>query len=61
MTLELHRRNICVNSVPFPPSPTAANGCDGLTANHTREQLGEAVRCMEQAARSAGLFGENGR
>ena len=62
MTLDLHRRNICVNSVPFPAVPHGRERLRvSLTANHTREQLGEAVRCMEQAARSAGLFGENGR
>jgi glycine C-acetyltransferase len=57
MTLELHRNNICVNSVPFP---AVAHGSErlriSLTANHTREQLVEALRCIEQAGRNAGLF-----
>lgn len=59
MTLELHRANICVNSVPFP---AVAHGSErlriSLTANHTREQLVEALRCIERAACNAGLFGE---
>jgi 7-keto-8-aminopelargonate synthetase-like enzyme len=59
MTLELHRSNICVNSVPFP---AVAHGSErlriSLTANHTREQLVEALRCIERAAYNAGLFGE---
>jgi glycine C-acetyltransferase len=57
MTLELHQANICVNSVPFP---AVARGSErlriSLTANHTREQLVEALRCIERAAYSAGLF-----
>ncbi len=57
MTLELHEANICVNSVPFP---AVARGSErlriSLTANHTREQLQEALRCIERAATSAGLF-----
>jgi len=57
MTLELHRSNICVNSVPFP---AVARGSErlriSLTANHTREQLTEALRCIERAAINAGLF-----
>jgi glycine C-acetyltransferase len=59
MTLELHRSNICVNSVPFP---AVAHGSErlriSLTANHTREQLVEALRCIERAANNAGLFGK---
>ncbi len=57
MTLELHRSNICVNSVPFP---AVARGSErlriSLTANHTREQLDESLRCIERAAVNAGLF-----
>jgi glycine C-acetyltransferase len=57
MTLALHRANVCVNSVPFP---AVARGSErlriSLTANHTREQLVEAVRCIEVAAVEAGLF-----
>jgi glycine C-acetyltransferase len=57
MTLELHQSNICVNSVPFP---AVARGSErlriSLTANHTREQLSEALRCIQQAAVNAGVF-----
>jgi glycine C-acetyltransferase len=57
MTLELHQSNICVNSVPFP---AVARGSErlriSLTANHTREQLDEALRCIERAAVNAGVF-----
>lgn len=57
MTLELHRNNICVNSVIFP---AVAKGSErlriSLTANHTREQLVEALRCLEQAGRNAGVI-----
>jgi glycine C-acetyltransferase len=59
MTLELHRANICINSVPFP---AVAHGSErlriSLTANHTREQLVEALRCINRAALNAGLFGD---
>jgi glycine C-acetyltransferase len=59
MTLELHQANICVNSVPFP---AVAHGSErlrvSLTANHTREQLVEALRCFQRAALNAGLFGD---
>ncbi len=57
MTLELHRNNICINSVIFP---AVAKGSErlriSLTANHTREQLVEALRCLEQAGRNAGVI-----
>jgi glycine C-acetyltransferase len=57
MTLELHQSNICVNSVPFP---AVAHGSErlriSLTANHTRQQLSEALRCIERAAYNAGLL-----
>jgi glycine C-acetyltransferase len=57
MTLELHRLNICVNSVPFPAVSRGSERLRiSLTANHTREQLDEALRCIEQAAVNAGLF-----
>jgi glycine C-acetyltransferase len=59
MTLELHQANICVNSVPYP---AVAHGSErlriSLTANHTREQLVESLRCIERAAINAGLFTE---
>jgi len=46
-----------VTSVPFP---AVARGSErlriSLTANHTREQLLEALRCIERAAINAGLF-----
>lgn len=57
MTLELHRNNICINSVIFP---AVAKGSErlriSLTANHTREQLVEALRCLELAGRNAGVL-----
>lgn len=57
MTLELHQANICVNSVPFPAVPHGSERLRiSLTANHTREQLVEALRCLERAAYNAGLF-----
>ena len=44
------------------PFPAVAHGSErlrvSLTANHTREQLVEALRCIERAAYNAGLFGE---
>ncbi|MBI2823580.1 MAG: aminotransferase class I/II-fold pyridoxal phosphate-dependent enzyme [Planctomycetia bacterium] len=56
MTLELHRNNICVNSVPFP---AVAHGSErlriSLTANHTREQLKRALDCLVQAGKNAGI------
>jgi 7-keto-8-aminopelargonate synthetase-like enzyme len=57
MTLELHRNNICVNSVPFPAVPHGSERLRiSLTANHTREQLDEALRCLEQAGKNAGII-----
>ncbi len=57
MTLELHQANICVNSVPFPAVPHGSERLRiSLTANHTRAQLVEALRCIERAAYNAGLF-----
>lgn len=57
MTLELHQANICVNSVPFPAVPHGSERLRiSLTANHTREQLSEALRCIDRAAENAGLF-----
>ena len=57
MTLELHRNDICVNSVPFP---AVAHGSErlriSLTANHTREQLQTAVERIAQAGRNAGVI-----
>jgi glycine C-acetyltransferase len=56
MTLELHRANICVNSVPFPAVPHGSERLRiSLTANHTREQLVEALRCIDRAATNAQL------
>ena len=58
MTLELHRANVCVNSVPFPVVPHGSERLRiSLTANHTREQLDEALRCIQAAAYNAGFFG----
>jgi glycine C-acetyltransferase len=60
MTLELHQANICINSVPFPAVPHGSERLRiSLTANHTREQLTEAVRCIHRAALNAGLFVSN--
>lgn len=57
MTLELHEANICVNSVPFPAVPHGSERLRiSLTANHTREQLCEALRCLDRAACNAGLL-----
>jgi glycine C-acetyltransferase len=57
MTLELHQANICINSVPFPAVPHGSERLRiSLTANHTREQLTEAIRCIHRAAINAGLF-----
>ncbi len=57
MTLELHRNNICVNSVPFPVVPHGSERLRlSLTANHTREQLDEAIRAIEIAGRNAGVI-----
>ena len=57
MTLELHRNDVCVNSVPFP---AVAHGSErlriSLTANHTREQLQTAVERIAQAGRNAGVI-----
>lgn len=51
MTLELHQNNICINSVPFPAVPRGSERLRiSLTANHTREQLDEALDCIERAA-----------
>jgi glycine C-acetyltransferase len=56
MSLELHRSNICVNSVPFPAVPHGSERLRiSLTANHTREQLVEALQCLDRAADNAGL------
>ena len=61
MTLELHQANICVNSVPFPVVTRGSERLRiSLIANHTRNQLVEALRCIEQAAYNAGLFSQNG-
>jgi glycine C-acetyltransferase len=57
MTLELHQANICINSVPFPAVPHGSERLRiSLTANHTREQLLEALRCLDRAACNAGLL-----
>lgn len=57
MTLELHQANICVNSVPFP---AVAHGSErlrlSLTANHSIEQLDEALRQLAIAGRNAGVI-----
>jgi glycine C-acetyltransferase len=57
MTLELHRGDICVNSVPFPAVPHGSERLRiSLTANHTREQLSLAVERIAEAARHAGVI-----
>jgi glycine C-acetyltransferase len=56
MTLALHRANICVNSVPFPAVPHGSERLRiSLTANHTREQLDEALRAIDDAAQEIDL------
>jgi glycine C-acetyltransferase len=57
MTLELHRKDICVNSVPFPAVPHGSERLRiSLTANHTREQLSMAVERIAEAGRNAGVI-----
>lgn len=57
MTLELHRNDICVNSVPFPAVPHGSERLRvSLTANHTREQLSLAVERIADAGRRAGVI-----
>lgn len=57
MTLELHRSDICVNSVPFPAVPHGSERLRiSLTANHTREQLSLAVDRIAAAGRHAGVI-----
>lgn len=57
MTLELHRNDICVNSVPFPAVPHGSERLRvSLTANHTREQLSLAVERIAEAGRRAGVI-----
>lgn len=57
MTLELHRNNICVNSVPYPAVPHGSERLRiSLTANHTRDQLDEAIDCLARAGRNAGVI-----
>jgi 7-keto-8-aminopelargonate synthetase-like enzyme len=57
MTLELHRNNICVNSVPFPAVPHGSERLRvSLTASHTREQLIEAIECIRRAGVNAGII-----
>lgn len=57
MTLELHRNNICVNSIPFPAVPHGTERLRiSLTSMHTREQLAEALACIERAGKSAGVI-----
>lgn len=57
MTLELHQSDICINSVIFPAVSKGSERLRiSLTANHTREQLVEALGCLEQAGRNAGVL-----
>ena len=57
MTLELHRNNICVNSVPFPAVPQGSERLRiSLTANHTEAQLRQALDCLILAGRNAGVL-----
>ena len=57
MTLELHRNNVCVNSVPYP---AVARGSErlriSLMATHTTDQLEEALDRIEQAGKAAGVI-----
>ncbi|MBX3413099.1 MAG: aminotransferase class I/II-fold pyridoxal phosphate-dependent enzyme [Pirellulales bacterium] len=57
MTLDLHRDNVCVNSVPFPVVPHGSERIRiSLTANHTREQLVRALEALAKAGRAAGVI-----
>lgn len=57
MTLELHRNNICVNSVPYPVVPHGSERLRlSVTANHTQEQLVRALECLATAGRNAGVI-----
>ncbi|MBX7166017.1 MAG: aminotransferase class I/II-fold pyridoxal phosphate-dependent enzyme [Pirellulales bacterium] len=57
MTLELHSHNVCVNSVPFPAVPHGSERLRvSLTANHTIEQLEQALEIIQTAARHAGVL-----
>lgn len=57
MTLELHRTDVCVNSVPFPAVPHGSERLRvSLTANHTREQLSRAIDRIAEAGRHAGVI-----
>jgi len=57
MTLDLHRRGICINAVPFP---AVAHGSErlriSLTANHTRAQLELSLDEIARAGRAAGVI-----
>jgi len=57
MTLELHERNICVNSIPYPAVPHGSERLRiSLTANHTRQQLTQAIKAFRAAGIHAGLI-----
>ncbi len=57
MTLELHRSNICVNSVPYPAVPHGSERLRiSLTANHTQAQLDTALAALEAAGKHAGVI-----
>lgn len=57
MTLELHSRNVCINSVPFPAVPHGSERLRiSLTANHTIDQLEAALAHLQAAARHAGVL-----
>jgi glycine C-acetyltransferase len=61
MTLELHENNICVNSVPYPAVPLGSERLRiSLTANHTREQLAQAIEAIRVAGMHAGLIAPAG-
>jgi len=57
MTLELHEKNICVNSIPFPAVPHGSERLRlSVTAKHTLPQLQHVVECVEAAGRNAGVI-----
>jgi 8-amino-7-oxononanoate synthase len=57
MALELHRGNICVNAVPFPAVPQGSERLRiSLIANHTPEQLEQAIDCLKVSGRNAGVL-----
>lgn len=57
MTLELHQKNICVNSIPYP---AVSHGEERLrlsvTAKHTDEQLQHVIEMITEVGKNAGVI-----